>query len=115
MLEDVRDRLHGLSPGTVVPPFGCEATWSCIVQDRKHRPKSGHVRATRDVRFGLVIRSPHRRHSGALPEPECLSGLEIDHELKLCWLHHRHVGRLGAFEDLSGVYAYLAIRLQKAR
>src|SRR5262249_4401459 len=57
--------------------------------------------ATRDVRFGPIadmaalfdhlvggVEEPFRDRQG-----ECLSGLEIDHELELGWLLHRQIGR----------------------
>src|SRR5260370_23081549 len=42
-------------------------------------------------------------------EAECLGGLEVDHQLEFGRLLHRQIGRLSAVEDLSGVYAELAI------
>src|SRR5262245_5599997 len=48
-----------------------------------------------------------RRHL----QPEGLGGLEIDDEVKLGWLHHGQIARLGALEDPAGVGAGLAIRV----
>src|ERR1700719_85451 len=38
-------------------------------------------------------------------EPERLGRFEIDHQLKLRWLHDRQVASLGALENLAGVDA----------
>src|SRR5215475_1845171 len=40
------------------------------------------------------VEEPFRNRQG-----ECLSGLEIDHELELGWLLHRQIGRLFTFKD----------------
>jgi hypothetical protein len=44
-------------------------------------------------------------------ETERFGDLEIDHELKLGWLHDWQVGRLGAFENLASIDANLAPHL----
>src|SRR5262249_44374775 len=36
-------------------------------------------------------------------EPQHLRGLEVDHELKLRGLHHRHIARFFTFEDPSRI------------
>ena len=38
-------------------------------------------------------------------EPERLGRFEIDHQLKLRWLHDRQIASLGALENLAGVDA----------
>src|SRR5215831_4454991 len=70
-------------------------------------PESGHVQCKRPCL--LWANSGHRalfNHLiGGIEEPirnrqgECLSGLEIDHELELGWLLHRQIGRLFTFKD----------------
>src|SRR5262245_53408604 len=42
-------------------------------------------------------------------EAECVSGLEVDHQLKLCGLQNRHFARIRAFQNLSNVFSRLAI------
>ena len=48
-------------------------------------------------------------------EAERLGSLEIEHELELCRLHDRKVGRLLALENPAGVDAGLAIGVGQAR
>ena len=42
-----------------------------------------------------------------------LCGLEIDHEFKVGWLLHRHIGRLGATQDLGYLPHPLTVDLRK--
>jgi hypothetical protein len=43
-----------------------------------------------------------------------LRGLEVDHELELCWQHNRQITRLLAFEDASGINAGLTVCIGNA-
>jgi hypothetical protein len=54
----------------------------------------------------LVGEQLHRIGHG---ETECIGGLQVDHQLELCRLHDRQIGRLGAFEDAADVAAGLVI------
>ena len=42
-------------------------------------------------------------------EAQRLGGLEVDHQLERCRLHHRQVAGLGAADNLRGVNADLTI------
>ena len=47
-------------------------------------------------------------------EAERLRGFEIDDEFELGGLHHRQIGRCGAFEDSPDIKTGLAIRIRNA-
>ena len=58
-----------------------------------------------------LIRSPRRRllEMERNLEAQRLGGLEVDHQLERCLLHHRQVAGLGAVYNLRGVNADLTI------
>src|SRR5256885_9008296 len=47
-------------------------------------------------------------------KPQCLGGLEIDHQFKRGWQLNRQVGSLSSFENLTGIEARPAIRTRYA-
>src|SRR5262245_9627362 len=53
---------------------------------------------TRPFSFDDSVRK--RQHLGLYSYTNLFGGLKIDHQLELCWLLHRELSRLGAFEDL---------------
>src|SRR5215207_8214368 len=76
----------------------CEAGLLCAVP----RTCMGSPRAALlDHAVGALLQKPGH------VEPECLRGLQIDHQLEARRLHHRQVRRLLALEDAPGVDADL--------
>src|SRR5438445_6521354 len=53
--------------------------------------------------FDHLVRECH--HAGWNFEAQCFGGLQIDDQLELGRLHHRHLGRVCSFQDLTAVYA----------
>src|ERR1700758_740172 len=57
--------------------------------------------------FDHLVRAGEQR--GRYIEPERLCRLSINYQLEICGLHHREVGCFLAFQNATGVDAYLVI------
>src|SRR5262249_45143453 len=56
------------------------------------------------------LRKQRRRHG----EADRLGGLEVDHEIERCWLHHWKFGGPFAFENSASIDSNLAIGISQA-
>src|SRR5215471_16696367 len=95
----------GISHVRFTPPNGyAQYTSGCLLW-----ANSGHCRQLFDHLIGDLLEM-----QGHL-EPQHLRGLEVDHELKLRGLHHRHIARFFTFEDPSRIDARLPIAVSEIR
>src|SRR5262245_23595605 len=65
------------------------------------------------VLFSVLLDQPSRpgEHLRWNRHTNLLSSLQIDHQLKLCRLLHRQIGRLCSFQDLVYVIGYALVAL----
>jgi hypothetical protein len=60
-----------------------------------------------------MISSAMASTAGGYAEAERLGGLEVDHEVERCWLHHRKFGGPFAFENSASIDSNLAISISQ--